>query len=76
MTFFFGFVSGCVLLENLPPLCCVRAKDRSWRLHLGVKVETPCLGSRFCFSELGFDLVFCTFSDPVVLPSAIHVYGQ
>ena len=56
----FWFASfGCALLESLPPLCCVRAKDRSWRLHLGVEVETPCLGfrgSEFRNPELGFVL--------------------
>ena len=55
---FWGFVScGCVLLENLPPLCCVRAKDRSWRLHLGVEVWNSLFRYlRFWLPELGFVL--------------------
>ena len=37
-------------------LCCVRAKDQSWRLHLGVEVETPYLGWWSRFPNFGFDL--------------------
>ena len=59
-----GFAScGRVLLENLPPLCCVRAKDRSWRLHLGVEVWNSLFRfSRFWLPELGFDLGIKTLS--------------
>ena len=53
---FWGFwpLVGVSCLRILTPLCCVRAKDWSWRLRSGVEVETSFWFLRFWFSNLGF----------------------